>query len=181
MTRGDALRAAAWAVGGGAGARLVGLAWGDAALVALAVLVVALVGQALPTGRAWRAAQARHAWPPATDGELAGARREVAALTWTFTGVRGQVSESAIRRLRADAARRLARRGLVVPGGIGPGTTATPEELAAARELLGERTWALLTSPGGRLAPLDHLAHAVGVLEGLLPAPAARPTEGSRP
>jgi hypothetical protein len=181
MTLGDALRAGAWAVGGAAVARVVGLAWVDAVLVGLAVLVIALVARALPTGRAWRAAQARNAWPAATDGELAGVRREVAALTWTFTGVRGHISESAIRRLRADATRRLARRGLVVPGGIGPASTASPEELAAARELLGERTWALLTSPGGRLAPLDHVAHAVDVLDRLLPAPVDRSTEGHRP
>src|SRR5665648_881084 len=65
-------------------------------------------------------------WPQARREETAGTRREVAALTWSFIGRDGRVSEAAVRRLRSDATRRLAQRGLVVPGGITSSTATSP-------------------------------------------------------
>jgi hypothetical protein len=172
VTTGRRLRPVAWAVGTVLVGRVVGLNWLDGVLVGLGALVLAVVAGTVATRTT------AHPWPPADPADTAGARRELAALTWTFTGVRGQISESAIRRLRADATRRLARAGVVVPGGVGPAAARAPSGAAhEARALLGDRVWTMLTSPGGRMASLADLAHAVDVLERLVP----EPTEGSAP
>ena len=154
-------------------AALVGLLWGDAALVGLVAGLVAaaaaLVGAAAPDP-----------WPRARRTDLAGTRREVMALTWSFVGQEGRVSEFAVRRLRADATRRLARRGIVVPGGLGATTRTSPlvpeDVRRAARAVLGDRAWYILTTPGGTMPSLSDIAHCVEVVERLEPPP--EPTRG---
>ncbi|MCU1431450.1 MAG: hypothetical protein JWP95_555 [Actinotalea sp.] len=156
----------------------------DAALVGLVAFVVALVGVSVGNG-------AEHEWPQAQVEEAEGSRREISALTWSFVGRDGRVAEPAVRRLRVVAARRLARRGVVLPGGIthrsrdvGP----EDEPHLRARELLGDRAWATLTGPGGwlpSLADIDQCLHAIEALAPGGPAPSPpqrrRPRLGSRP
>ena len=134
----------------------------DALLVGMVVFVVATVVGALESG-------AEDPWAPLPDDEADGARTEVAALTWSFVGRDGRVSEVAVRRLRADATRRLARRRLVIPGGLTARTPseAAPEVVAQARALLGERAWATLTAPGGLMPSILDIAHCVEVIERL--------------
>jgi len=90
------------------------------------------------------------------------------------------VSEFAVRRLRADATRRLARRGIVVPGGLGATTRTSPlvpdDVRRAARAVLGDRAWYILTTPGGTMPSLSDIAHCVEVVERLEPPP--EPTRG---
>ena len=138
----------------------------DALLIAVVVLVAALVAVALVRPGAGGTAPM---WPAPRAEDSAGARREVHHLTWAFTGSAHGVSEEAVRALRADATRRLARRGVVLPGGVGARAAAEgdPRQVAQARALLGEPVWALLTSAGGRMPSLAEVARCVAVLEGL--------------
>lgn len=161
---------------------LVGMAVPDALAVALVVGgLVAVAG----TGGAGQ----EHLWPAEDDGTAEGSRRELTALTWTFTARDGRVSEAAVRRLREDAVRRLARRGVVLPDGRLTGGPAgqdetVQEQRAQARELLGERAWRTLTSPGGWLPSIADIAHCVDVVERLgdtTPNPATGPTTAAGP
>jgi hypothetical protein len=138
----------------------------DALLMAAVVLVVAVVAVALVRPGAGGTAPV---WPAPRAEDSAGARREVHRLTWAFTGSSGGVSEEAVRRLRADATRRLDRRGVVLPGGVGPraAVEGDPRQVAQARALLGEPVWALLTSAGGRMPSLADVAPGVALVEGL--------------
>jgi hypothetical protein len=175
----------------GTGAGVIGLRPLDAALVGLVVLVIGLAWTALPAGQEYE-------WPRATVDEAAGSRREISALTWSFVGRDGRVAEPAVRRLRLVAARRLARRGVVVPGGIShlsrvpafgspdgaqePDGAAHDEAARRARELLGDRAWATLTGPGGWLPSLADVAQCVLAIEHLgAPSDAALFRAPSRP
>lgn len=148
----------------GALALLMGLSVWDAVVVtvAAAVLTVALV--VLGTGQ-------EYPWPEARLDAAAGTRREVAAITWSLIGRDGRVSEAAVRRLRADATRRLGARGVHLPGGLNASTPSSPviddDAREAARRLLGDRAWAILTAPGGWMPSLTDIAHCVEVIERL--------------
>ncbi|WP_199424809.1 hypothetical protein [Actinotalea solisilvae] len=158
------------AVAAGLLVRLLGLRLVDALLVALVTLVVALVWAALPAGE-------EDPWPPDRRDDAAGARSEIAVLTWAFIGRDGRVTEAAVRRLRELAAQRLARLGLPVAAGLGPrpASAAPDPERDRARAVLGERAWAALTAPGGHMPSLADVAHCVDVIERLDPS---RPLTG---
>lgn len=149
---------------------VLGLRWADAFLVGLIAGVVVAVFVVV------RAADAS-AWPPARAIETSGTRRDVSALTWSFIGLDGHVSEAAVRRLRVDASRRLAQNGIVVPGGLRATTVrdVDPAVQEAARAALGDRAWRILTAPGGHMPSLADVAHCVEVVEGLSPGPAIPP------
>jgi hypothetical protein len=171
-----------WGAGGALFIGATGMAWADAALGGLVVLVAALVVLVVRT--AVRLDDPAVRWPRSRPPDPDGARREVNALTWTFVGSRGVVSEEAVRRLRVDAGRRLARRGVVLPGGLNSATPATAgaADAARARALLGDRVWAILTSPGGRMPTLADVARCVDAIERLdAPALPARPTLPEHP
>lgn len=148
----------------GVSAGVLGLRWGDALLVGLVTAVLVAVG--LVSG-----SRDPDPWPQARPEETSGTRREVAALTWSFIGRDGRVSEAAVRRLRSDATRRLAQRGLVVPGGITSSTATSPgvpdEVRERARAELGDRAWRILTAPGGWMPSLADIGHCVDVVERL--------------
>jgi hypothetical protein len=166
------------ALGLGVASGVLGLRWGDALLVGLVTGVIGVAVLAAGAGRSY-------GWPAERRVEAPGARREISALTWTFLGLDGHVTEAAVRRLRADATRRLAQRGIVIPGGLGA-TTATSPDIdddlrTRARDALGERAWAILVRPGGSMPSLADVAHCVDVVERLaadqspkLPAPPSR-------
>ena len=145
---------------------LTGLRLSDAVLVGCLTLVIVTVVTVRDAGASVR-------WPPALPEEVAGSRREVSALTWSLFGRKGRVTEVAVRRLRADATRRLARGGVVIAGGI---SASTPTSLLVdddvrerARAELGEHAWKLLTDPGGWMPSLADIAHCVDVVENLEP------------
>lgn len=156
-------------------AAILGLRLLDAILVGLVTFVVAAAATSarVPT---------EDAWPPADAMEPDGARGEVYALTWSFVGRDGRVSEVAVRRLRTDATRRLARQRVIVPGGLSSATARTADPaVEQARALLGERAWATLTAPGGLMPSILDVAHCVDVIESLgQPAPGAAPVRSPR-
>jgi len=143
----------------------LGVAATDAALFGCVLLVALLVAVAV------RRPAAEHRWPDAPPPEPDGARRDVFELTTTFAGAGGRVSESAVRRLRGDATRRLARRGVLLPATLGPDTPAAadPDTVRRARSLLGDRAWRILTSPGGVMPSFDDVVHCVDLIERLVP------------
>jgi hypothetical protein len=145
---------------------VVGLQWGDAALFGLVAGVVSAVVAVVGAGEP-------DPWPRGRPEDLAGTRRDVTAITWSFIGREGRVTEFAVRRLRSDATRRLAMRGIVVPGGLGATTRTSPhvsdDVRRAARAALGERAWLILTTPGGTMPSLADIAHCVEVVERLAP------------
>lgn len=161
------------------GAAVVGLRWADAALVGLVAAVVTIVAGAL-------GASESDTWPRYRPPEQSGTRRDVMALTWSFIGREGRVSEFAVRRVRLDATRRLAKHGVVVPGGLGATTRTSPDVSddvrRQARALLGDRAWFILTTPGGTMPSLADIAHCVEVVERLEPpappAPSVPRTRG---
>ncbi len=139
----------------GFAADLLGLGHRDALLVALVVLVIGYLGVLAGRGD-------RYPWPAADLEATDGTRREMTRLTWTLIGRDGRVTEAAVRRLRADATRRLAGHG-----------TALGEPRAA--ELLGPRVHAVLTAHGGLMPSLREIAQCVDAVEALGPArPAPR-------
>jgi len=171
-------RDALWSAGFGLAVGLIGLAWADAVLAGLIgfVLLTAL-SEAVA---AVRGADPARRWPRHRPAPRDGARREVGALSWAFAGRPGLVSEEAVRRLRADAARRLARHGVVLPGGLNAGTprSAAPDDVVRARALLGEPAWTVLTSPGGVMPSLADAARCVEAVERLAPPPVDHRSEG---
>lgn len=103
-----------------------------------------------------------------------GARRDVAALSWTLVGRNGRVSESAVRHLRTTTERRLARVGL----SLDPDA---PEWVqSAAQQALGTRALRTLRA-ADQMPTMEDVAHTVGVLESLVtrtasPSPTVSPT-----
>lgn len=154
------------------GAAVVGLQWGDALFVGLASAVVTVTISMIATGEV-------EPWPRYRPPEQSGTRRDVMALTWSFIGREGRVTEFAVRRVRLDATRRLAALGVVVPGGLSSATRTSPDVdedvRRRARELLGDRAWFILTTPGGTMPSLADIAHCVEVVEHLTPEPSAVP------
>lgn len=174
------VRPALYGIGIAAGGWAVGVGLRDSVLVGLVTTALVLTTTAVFLTA--RGPGQRYRWPARPPQEAPGARREVMGLTWAFVGAGGMVSEEAIRRLRADATRRLARCGVVLPGELSSATprTADPGTVARARSLLGEHTWVLLTSPGGRMPPLAHVARCIEALEHLGEAATpARSPEGN--
>lgn len=169
-----------WGAGSGLGLGALGMAWTDAALVGLVVLVTVLV--LLRARDAVRGQDAQARWPRAEPAPRDGARREVNAVTWSFGSAPGAVSEEAVRRLRADAGRRLGRRGVVLPGGLNSTTptTADPRDVERARALLGEPVWAILTSPGGYMPSLAEVSRCVEAIELLHTGAPTAPTPPER-
>jgi hypothetical protein len=156
----------------------IGMAGPDAVLLGLVVLTLLLVGSAVRSG------DTSGSWPAPAATDTDGARPEVATLTWSLMGLDGRVSEEALRRLRADAIRRLARRGVVVPAGLGTETRAAPgnEMTRRARALLGDRAWRILTLADGRLPTLGEVDHCIDAIERLAPTADGPPSAGcSRP
>lgn len=148
---------------------LLGLRLLDAVLIALVAFVLSAVANSIPV-------PVDNAWPPADPDEADGARGEVYALTWSFVGRDGRVSEVAVRRLRADATRRLARHRVIIPGGLNAATARRADpEVERARALLGERAWATLTARGGLMPSILDVAHCVDVIENL-----GQPASGTR-
>ncbi|WP_225752704.1 hypothetical protein [Actinotalea sp. Marseille-Q4924] len=147
------------------------MAPGDAAAAAVGTVGITLALRMLDKGD-------EHAFPPGSTRDTEGSRRDVAHLTWSFVGRDGRVSEAAVRRLRADARRRLARAGVTVP----PGVLGSPPDEAAhadatatqavadARALLGEPAWTVLTDTGGWLPTLAEVEQCVEAIERLAPA-----------
>lgn len=130
-----------------------------------AVGAVVVLGWWMTTGRK------RHPWPEARLEQTDGTRREISALTSAFFGRDRRVSEAAVRRLRAIAERRLARHGAPIPGGfaaVARGEVA-PDDVAAARALLDERSWRTLAGRGGWMPSLADLTHSIARLEQLGP------------
>ncbi len=142
---------------------LIGLSVVDTTVIALATLAAGLVLAALEVGE-------DAGWPRSRSHERHGRRSEVAAITWSLARRDGRVAEPAVRRLRAVAVRRLARAGLPLSAGFrGPADARGEAERGAARAVLGERAWATLTVPGGRLPTPADVAACVRVLEDVLP------------
>ncbi len=143
----------------------------DAVVAGVVAAVLVLVGRSLEDGE-------RYAWTPVPQAEADGARSAVAALMWSFAGRDGKVSEAALRTLRRQAGRRLAREGIVLDDGAGhlvvtPGPD--PGARARARELLGDRAWTVLTARGA-LPPVADVAHCIDAVERLAPTdPEDRP------
>lgn len=158
----------------GLAVRTLGMTASDAVLIAVVTLVLALVRVTADAGRSYP-------WPVARPVEAPGTRREISALSWSFIGREGRVSEAAVRRLREVAARRLARHGVVVPLDLGAQHAPPPEraaDLDRARAMLGERAWRALRTTGG-LPSLGDISHCVDVLERLAPgAPGEEPAAG---
>lgn len=139
----------------------------DAAAAALTAFGVALALRTLDKGE-------DHPWPDAADRDTDGSRRDVSRLSWSLFGRDGAVSEAAVRRLRQDALRRLARVGVVLPAGFpaapGSGRPGNPPGAEdRARALLGEPVWQVLTAPGGRLPDLADVERCVDAIERLVP------------
>lgn len=156
---------------------VMGLQWGDASLVGL--LAGVLTGLVALLGAA-----ESDPWPRHREPFQPGTRRDVMALTWSFIGREGRVSEFAVRRVRQDATRRLAQHGLVLPGGLNHATRTSPEvddaTRARVREMLGDRAWAILTTPGGTMPTIGEIAHCVRVVEALQPPDRVSPLVGPR-
>src|SRR5690606_38006179 len=117
----------------------------------MVTLVVAVVGVSLDAGD-------EHPWPEVQVEETDGTRRDVAALTWTFLGRDGRVTEAAVRRLREVTGRRLARHGVRLVSVVdraGAAWSHDPEQDARARALLGDRAWATLSATGGVMPSMN--------------------------
>lgn len=87
-----------------------------------------------------------------------GSRGEVLDLAWSMVGRDGRAGERSLRRLRAAAARRLARHGLDL---------ADAADADGVRALVGARAHATLTRTTHPLPSLGDLQHTLTVLEGL--------------
>lgn len=129
--------------------------------VALGVLLAAL-------GVAWGALAGTPAplWADEPEARPAGARDDVARLAWPLRSRRGQVQESAYKRMRALARARLARHGVNLDGEGG---------LAAAGALIGPAACRALHAPGGRLPSLGAIEACLDALERLDGAAGAGP------
>lgn len=141
----------------------LGLVASSAGVVAVAVATVTAVLQRVDTAPEPRPAHRVHV-------ERDGVRGEVLELAWAMVGRDGRAGERALRRLRAAAARRVARHGLDL---------ADAGQAAAVTDLLGERAYATLTRLRHPLPSVPDLVHTLGVLEDLGAArsrPAALPT-----
>lgn len=147
--------------------RLLGLGAAGAGLALLAVLIgvdwlhcVMLGGVPLlvSAGRTLAGLGEDAPWP-LPEGRFgdAGARREVARLSWALSAGEETVTSASVRRLRAVADGRLRSRGLDLDD---------PADEAACRELLGPG-YGVLTAPRGVYVRYDAFRQAVGAVERL--------------
>ena len=137
----------------------------DTAVIVAAIVAFGLVVPLLDAG-------ADAEWPPAPARPRDGRRLDVAVLTWSLAGRDGRVSETAVRRVREIAVRRLARAGLPLSAGLtGPTGERGELERAAAAEALGTRAWAALTAPSGSLPTVADVAACVRALDRVLDRP----------
>ncbi|MDT0164139.1 hypothetical protein Q9R32_01045 [Actinotalea sp. AC32] len=134
----------------------------DAVVAGVAAALAVVLAASLGAGD-------EYLWPETGPDDAHGSRRDVTLLSWTLVGRDGRVTESAVRRVRANAERRLARRGARLAAGLGAvGTGANDAEAEArARALLGDRAWTALTGRGGWLPSLGDVQHCVDVVERL--------------
>jgi hypothetical protein len=137
----------------GAGlAWVIGLEWLEAFLIASGLVV--LVGLRRLPG-----ITPGEDWPYRTDEPHdRGVRRDVTRLSWTLHGHESRVERASIRRLRAVAALRLARRELEL---------GAPGDAAACRRVLGDRAYAVLTAGSGTYISLEDFTATVSAVEDL--------------
>lgn len=121
--------------------------------LALGAAVAALIGlRRLP------AADTPQDWP--NDSAVrsdAGARREVARLSWSIQGYESRVQSLSVRRLHDVAAYRLGERGLDLDD---------PRDFPACQTALGERAYRVVSEPGEQPWYADFVA-AVAAVERL--------------
>lgn len=148
----------------------------DAVVVGVVTTLALVLASTLASGD-------EYLWPEPAPEATDGSRRDVTLLSWTLVGRDGRVTEAAVRRVRENAERRLARRGVRLAGGLtaaGSGVNEADAE-AAARALLGDRAWTALTGRGGWLPSLGDLQHCVDVVERLGDPPRPPATPSSPP
>lgn len=142
----------------------------DAVLVGLLAFAVAVLARVLDRG-------AQHPWPDEPMLLRRGARHDVTAISWSLAGREGRVSETAVRRLRDDARRRLALHGVHVPD-LAAVEDLPPATRDAARALLGP-AWDVLTARGRLLPTLRQVERCVAALESLAHATGPDSTDGA--
>jgi hypothetical protein len=135
---------------------VLGLSWWNS--LALGLAAVAAYGLRRPPD-----VNTDEDWPDRGERADKGARREVARLSWSLQGFESRVERASVRRLRRIATGRLAERGL---------TLTAPADAAACRQLLGDRSYALLSTDEGDRPFYDDFREAVGAVERLHPAEA---------
>jgi hypothetical protein len=102
-------------------------------------------------------------WPDREDDRTdAGARREVARLSWGLSGFESRVDRRTLAMLQATATRRLLRHGVDLDD---------PSAADRARRLLGDQAYATLTSAPGSLPRFDSFTRAVSAVEQLTERP----------
>jgi hypothetical protein len=102
-------------------------------------------------------------WPDRDDDRTdAGARREVARLSWGLSGFESRVDRRTLAMLQATAARRLLRHGVDLDD---------PSAADRARRLLGDQAYATLTSGPRSLPRFDSFTRAVSAVEQLTERP----------
>jgi hypothetical protein len=102
-------------------------------------------------------------WPDRDDDRSdAGARREVARLSWRLSGFESRVDRRTLAMLQATAARRLLRHGVDLED---------PSAADRARRLLGDQAYATLTSGPSSLPRFDSFTRAVTAVEQLTERP----------
>lgn len=133
------------------------LAWGIGANWVLALIIAGAAAAAVAVLELPRRAS-EPLWPTHGESGRAGGRRDVATLSWRLTSRHGGTDSAAVARLRAIAARRLARHGA---------SLSEPRDAERARALLGDRVHALLSAPAD--AQLSHrdLVTCIDALERL--------------
>ena len=155
MTASESLRAAL----------VTGLVFGLALVVGVDVphcLLLALAALALLQLRRVSGTE-DDGWPDRDDERTdAGARREVARLSWGLSGFESRVDRRTLGMLRATAARRLLRHGVDLDD---------PGAADQARRLLGDHAYATLTSGPGSLPRFDSFTRAVSAVEQLTERP----------
>jgi len=126
------------------------------AFLAAAAVTVFVVGQ--PEPRSPR-------WPRPESSSKDGARDDVSTLSWTLLSKDDAVSPRAVRAVRATATTRLRLLGVDLDD---------PADGPAARELLGDETYAFVASALER-PTLPHLLRAIDRLTEIDPASTAPP------
>jgi hypothetical protein len=118
--------------------------------LALGAVLVALIGlRRAPT------VNTDQAWPDPGDSRSdAGARREVARLSWSMQGYESRVQRQSVRRLHDIAEYRLGERGLDLDD---------PRDYLACLSALGERAYQVISEPDERPLYADFVAAVAAV------------------
>lgn len=142
-----------------------GLVFGLALVIGVDVphcLLLALAAVALLQLRKLRGT-ADDGWPDRDDDRTdAGARREVARLSWGLSGFESRVDRRTLAMLRATAARRLLRHGVDLDD---------PAAADQARRLVGDDAYATLTADPSSLPRFNSFTRAVSAVEQLTERP----------